>query len=287
MNQADKDGDTPLYIAADKGQTRCLELLLKAGADVNQTEKDGHTPLHIASFGQTGCLKLLLADPRVDVDHKTKNGGTALFSAAMFFGTEATAVFDGSAAAGVGSAAGSGEEEKKAVGDPARCLVLMLQSGRVSRKHVKDTIAVLSEQAKISVRSDNDRRLNAGNLLALPILEFELLPGEQRWCSNCLCVQTKGDQESKKNRKQVKGGLPLGMDRCSGCKRAFYCCDECQLEHWKKGHKDECKRMAEERVKEEAAEKEAEEGGGAGGGGGAGSGAVTKKKGKKKGKKKR
>ena len=268
---------------------------------MNQADKDGRTPLFTAALnGQTGCLKLLLADPRVDVDRKDKRGGSALFQAAMFFGTEATAVFDGSAAAGVGSAAGSGEEEKKAVGDPARCLVLMLQSGRVSRKHVKDTIAFLSEQVKITTKSGN-HRLNAANLLALPILEFELIPGEQRWCTNCLCVQTKGDQESKKNRKQVKGGLPLGMDRCSGCKRAFYCCDECQLEHWKKGHKDECKRMAEERVKEEAAEAEKEEaeeeegkegGGGAGGGGGGGAGgglggAGKKKKGKKKGKKRR
>ena len=263
---------------------------------MNQAHKDGRTPLHIAAaFGQTGCLKLLLADPRVDVDHKDKRGGTALFNAAMFFGTEATAVFDGSAAAGVGGAAGSGEEEQKAVGDPARCLVLMLQSGRVSRKHVKDTIAYLSEQVKINTQSGN-HRLNAGNLLALPILEFELIPGEQRWCTNCLCVQTKADQESKKKRTQVKGGLPLGMDRCSGCKRAFYCCDECQLEHWEKGHKDECKRMAEERKKEEEeAEKEEEEGkegGGAGGdtgggGGGAGGGAGKKKKGKKKGKKRR
>lgn len=29
--------------------------------------------------------------------------------------------------------------------------------------------------------------------------------------------------------------------KCSRCKQACYCSKECQLQHWKNGHKKECK----------------------------------------------
>jgi len=34
------------------------------------------------------------------------------------------------------------------------------------------------------------------------------------------------------------------VSKCGGCKRAYYCCNECQREAWRLGHKDECKLIA-------------------------------------------
>jgi hypothetical protein len=33
------------------------------------------------------------------------------------------------------------------------------------------------------------------------------------------------------------------MKRCSGCKAVWYCSRECQVAHWKKGHKNYCERL--------------------------------------------
>ncbi|KAI8506943.1 hypothetical protein Bbelb_153820 [Branchiostoma belcheri] len=49
VNMADKDGRTPLWIAAQKGQLPTSEILLSKGADVNMADKDCRTPLWIAA----------------------------------------------------------------------------------------------------------------------------------------------------------------------------------------------------------------------------------------------
>lgn len=49
-------------------------------------------------------------------------------------------------------------------------------------------------------------------------------------CSNPLCRSLEGPSEA---------GLKLS--RCSRCGEAWYCCRECQAEHWRAGHKEACK----------------------------------------------
>lgn len=60
---------TPLFVAAQYGQRECLELLIKAGANVNTQAADLATPLMIASQeGHQACVELLLdhgADPNM------------------------------------------------------------------------------------------------------------------------------------------------------------------------------------------------------------------------------
>ena len=53
------DGDTCLHIAAQRGNLRAVELLIKAGLHINQQGDMGCTPLHYAK--STAVIDLLLA----------------------------------------------------------------------------------------------------------------------------------------------------------------------------------------------------------------------------------
>jgi ankyrin repeat protein len=83
-NVRDKDGRTPLAIAAHEGQASVAELLLnKKGVDPDARNKQGSTPLHEAvSKSHVGVIKLLLADPRVNVNVKDYDGDNAVSKAA-------------------------------------------------------------------------------------------------------------------------------------------------------------------------------------------------------------
>jgi ankyrin repeat protein len=51
VNQASRDGCSPLFIAAQQGFIKVVRcLVLELGADVNQAKDDGGTPLMIAAM---------------------------------------------------------------------------------------------------------------------------------------------------------------------------------------------------------------------------------------------
>ena len=50
LDVRDKNGQTPLHLAAARGKTKCIQLLLDNKADSNAQDKNGCTPLHIAYF---------------------------------------------------------------------------------------------------------------------------------------------------------------------------------------------------------------------------------------------
>ncbi|KAK3779987.1 hypothetical protein RRG08_028414 [Elysia crispata] len=57
-----KDGSTPVHSAVEYNQEGCLKLLLENGCKASSLRDDRTTPLHIAaSKGHVGCLRLLLA----------------------------------------------------------------------------------------------------------------------------------------------------------------------------------------------------------------------------------
>ena len=49
VNEKDKDGSTPLHLAAWNGKLECCEFLINHGVNVNEKDSDGNTPLHLAA----------------------------------------------------------------------------------------------------------------------------------------------------------------------------------------------------------------------------------------------
>ena len=77
-----KDGDTPLILAAETNQVEMVDMLLNFGADVDVRNKDGDTPLiHAAKTDQVEIVDMLLRFG-ADVDAVNKYGDTPLILAA-------------------------------------------------------------------------------------------------------------------------------------------------------------------------------------------------------------
>uniref|UniRef100_A0A2N9IVT3 MSP domain-containing protein n=2 Tax=Fagus sylvatica TaxID=28930 RepID=A0A2N9IVT3_FAGSY len=68
----DKEGRTPLHLAASKGSIWCARLLVESGADMNARCKDGRTALHrAATNGDRQIVEMLIefgADPAITND---------------------------------------------------------------------------------------------------------------------------------------------------------------------------------------------------------------------------
>jgi ankyrin repeat protein len=81
VSSKDKDGATPLYIAATSEHNDIAELLLAKGADVNAKDKYGNTALIESAYRNAGLVKALIG-AGVDVNAKLPDGWTALMRAA-------------------------------------------------------------------------------------------------------------------------------------------------------------------------------------------------------------
>ncbi|SDY29606.1 hypothetical protein SAMN05518669_1118 [Variovorax sp. YR634] len=86
VDLANAKDETPLMLAAIKGQQDLVTQLLKRDAAVNKT---GWTPLHYAATsGQLSIMKVLL-DNYAFIDAQSPNGTTPLMMAAMYGSSEA------------------------------------------------------------------------------------------------------------------------------------------------------------------------------------------------------
>ena len=77
-DKARDDGTTPLHIACQWGHLDCTRLLLNSGADVDKARDDGMSPLFIACFMSQLEYARLLADRGADVNHAMDDGSTPL-----------------------------------------------------------------------------------------------------------------------------------------------------------------------------------------------------------------
>ena len=81
VNRLNANGESPLMMAALKGELALAEVLVKRGADVNKT---GWTPLHYAaSNGHVAVIKMLLENYAY-IDAESPNGSTPLMMASLY-----------------------------------------------------------------------------------------------------------------------------------------------------------------------------------------------------------
>ena len=77
---------TAILFACEKGCLKCVDLLIKAGADVNMKVRDGLTPLiQVFTNDDDDCLDVLV-QAGADVNHASQNG-TSPLSVAAFVGS--------------------------------------------------------------------------------------------------------------------------------------------------------------------------------------------------------
>jgi hypothetical protein len=86
VNQADADGETPLYRAACQGHLEVVQFLVRdGGAAVDQADKYGQTPLFIAAReGHLEVVQWLVRDGGAAVDQADEDGETPLSIAALY-----------------------------------------------------------------------------------------------------------------------------------------------------------------------------------------------------------
>jgi ankyrin repeat protein len=79
--------NTALHFCCDKGHESCLEILLKAGADVNASNLVGQTPLMLAASKKHTRMARLLLNAGAKPNVKDKVGSTAIVYAVRSFTT--------------------------------------------------------------------------------------------------------------------------------------------------------------------------------------------------------
>ncbi|WP_246210225.1 ankyrin repeat domain-containing protein, partial [Wolbachia endosymbiont of Atemnus politus] len=82
INSKDKNGFTPLHLAALQDDTELIDFLIAEGAKINEKDaQEGYTPLHIASlYGSKKSVQTLI-DGRANLEGEDNNSRTPLFLA--------------------------------------------------------------------------------------------------------------------------------------------------------------------------------------------------------------
>jgi ankyrin repeat protein len=81
VDAVNASGETPLMMAAMRGQLAWVQRLLERGA---QVRRDGWTPLHYAAAGPSVPTVALLLDRGAAIDARSPNGTTPLMMAARY-----------------------------------------------------------------------------------------------------------------------------------------------------------------------------------------------------------
>lgn len=78
-----RNGETPLYVAAEKGQVEMARALIARGADAKVRTPNGETVLHAASMIESAALMTELVQAGADVNAANNDGETPIQWAAL------------------------------------------------------------------------------------------------------------------------------------------------------------------------------------------------------------
>src|SRR5258707_4684051 len=83
LSTKNKPGETPLYVAAEKGQLEMAKLLIARGADAKAQTPNGESVLHAAAMIESMALMTALIEAGADRKSADNDGETPLHWAAM------------------------------------------------------------------------------------------------------------------------------------------------------------------------------------------------------------
>jgi cytohesin len=93
VNAPDREGQTPLHIAALNSHTKTVKYLIRKGANANARDGEGALPLHLAAWmGYGDTLKVFIEDAKQDPNLTDAEGLTPLLLAAQQSQTDACVV---------------------------------------------------------------------------------------------------------------------------------------------------------------------------------------------------
>ncbi|KAI9288284.1 ankyrin repeat-containing domain protein, partial [Umbelopsis sp. AD052] len=82
VNQTTKQGQTPLYLASDRGDLKMvLNVLLNCGCNIEPIDNNGNTTLHYAVLNNNPAAVKLLVQRGVNMEIRNKYGRTAFHTA--------------------------------------------------------------------------------------------------------------------------------------------------------------------------------------------------------------
>jgi uncharacterized protein len=83
LSAKNRNGETPLYVASEKGELEMARTLIARGADAKARTPNGETVLHAASMIESAALTTDLIRAGADANAANKDGETALQWAAL------------------------------------------------------------------------------------------------------------------------------------------------------------------------------------------------------------
>jgi ankyrin repeat protein len=210
VNQAAFDGNTALFISAQYGDLAAVVCLVKElGADVNRCHESGWTLLHAATTGShLAVMRCLVNDFGVNVNQARADGTTPLHIAAHNDDLAAVRCLVEELGADVNRARLNGSTP------------LMVASGYKHAALVKWLVKAGADP-QATTHSPSITAADFSNHVGASFEQTAYLEAKTH-CSNAGCSGS-------------------GLMKCTGCKRARYCGEACQLVHWK-AHKADCKR---------------------------------------------
>jgi ankyrin repeat protein len=247
--QADDQGHTPLFIAAQCGQLAVVRYLAKElGADVNQSDQEGWTPLPIAAQnGHLAVVRCLVLECGADVNLGNQFGATPLYIAAQ----------EGHVAIVRCLVKELGADVKKANSRGTTPLYIATEMGHLAV--VRCLVEELGADFNLAKKGGSTALMMLARKCNHKIVAYLMRHGADPQATiptfgtaaNSSKVEGASAEQTTyleaKTNCSNRGCAGPGLKKCTGCKQVRYCGQQCQLAHWPM-HKADCKAAAELRV---------------------------------------